>query len=78
MFTVGKNCEGGAVMGNNQGKQWTVEELETVCAAYLSHTPVPDIAKKMGRSYMAIVSRLRRTGLMDELGRRVAKPEVTQ
>ena len=62
-------------MEDRKGQSWTVEELEAVSAAYVAHTPVPEIAKKMGRSYMAIVSRLRRMGLMDDLGRRV---EVTQ
>jgi uncharacterized membrane protein YebE (DUF533 family) len=58
---------------NRTGQPWTVEELETVCAAYVAHRPVPEIAKQMGRSYMAIVSRLRRLGLMDDLGNRIEK-----
>lgn len=65
-------------MENRNGQSWTVEELEQVRTAYIAHVPVPDIAKKMGRSYMAIVSRLRRMGLMDDLGRRIEKPEVSQ
>lgn len=65
-------------MTNRTGHNWTIEELEAVSRAYAAHTPVPEIAKSQGRTYMAIISRLRRMGLMDELGNRVVKPEVSK
>jgi len=34
---------------------------------------VVEIAQRLGRSYMAIVSRLQRLGLMDRLGNRILK-----
>jgi hypothetical protein len=57
-------------MENRTGKCWTAEELEAVRTAYIANTPVEQIAKEQRRSYMAIVSRLQRLGLMDQLGNR--------
>jgi hypothetical protein len=62
--------EGDRVMENRTGKCWTAEELEAVRTAYIANTPVEQIAKEQRRSYMAIVSRLQRLGLMDQLGNR--------
>jgi hypothetical protein len=64
-------------MENRTGQPWTVEELEAVSTAYAAHVLVKEIAEQQGRSFMAIVSRLRRLGLMDELGNRIAKVKVS-
>jgi hypothetical protein len=64
---------------NRTGKNWTVEELEAVSAEYIAHVPVAEIAKHHGRSYMAIVTRLQRLGLMKDGKRIVEQPaEVSQ
>ncbi len=55
---------------NRVGKNWTVDELESVSAEYIASMPVIEIAKQHGRSYMAIVTRLQRLGLMKD-GKRV-------
>jgi Mn-dependent DtxR family transcriptional regulator len=60
-------------MENNTGKTWTAEELQSVRMLYTQNVPVVEIAQRLGRSYMAIVSRLQRLGLMDRLGNRILK-----
>lgn len=61
---------------NNTGKNWTPEELQGVRSLYTQRVPVAEIARQMGRSYMAIVSRLQRLELMDQLGNRVEGREA--
>jgi hypothetical protein len=60
-------------MENRTGKTWATEELRAVRDSYIALVPVEQIAAQQGRSYMAIVSRLQRLGLMDQLGNRVGR-----
>jgi hypothetical protein len=60
-----KESDGEITVEKNQGKSWTPEELQAVRTLYIQRVPVAEIARQMGRSYMAIVSRLQRLGLMD-------------
>ncbi len=53
------------------GAPWSAEEIHKLKYMFVHRKATEDIAKELGRSYMAIVTRLRKIGLMDDLGRNI-------